>query len=84
MKFAGRPNITFVIDLDERNQFDAGIEKIDFVLELIPYQLDPKKLPHDITDVLYYFDEISGRWAINSATSTNERYLFSQNEWKIT
>jgi len=33
---------------------------------------------------LYYFDEISGRWAINSATSTNERYLFSQNEWKIT
>ena len=84
MKFAGKPNITFVIDLDERNQFDAGIEKIDFVLELIPYQLDPKKLPHDITDVLYYFDEISGRWAINSATSTNERYLFSQNEWKIT
>ena len=84
MKFTGKPNITFVIDLDERNQFDAGIEKIDFVLELIPYQLDPKKLPKGVNEITYYFDEKIARWAINSATSENETFLFSQNEWKIT
>ncbi len=83
MKFTGKPNITFMTDLDQRNQFDTSIEKIDFVLELIPYHLDPKKLPHDITEVLYYFDQITGRWVINSARSENQTYLFSQNEWKI-
>ena len=84
MKFTGKPNITFMTDLEQRNQFDGAIEKMDFVLELMPYQLDPKKLPRDITEVLYHFDEISGRWTITSAASAKETYLFSQNEWKIT
>ena len=84
MKFIGKPNITFRMDLDQRNQFDAAIEKIDFVLELIPYHLDPKKLPKGVNEVTYYFDEKTARWAINSATSENETFLFSQNEWKIT
>ncbi|TLX82201.1 MAG: hypothetical protein E6K98_06095 [Thaumarchaeota archaeon] len=84
MKFTGTPNITFMIDLDQRNQFDAAIDKIDFVLELIPFHLDPKKLPRDITQVWYHFDEMSGRWTITSAASTKETYLFSQNEWKVT
>ncbi|OLC92033.1 MAG: hypothetical protein AUI92_06330 [Thaumarchaeota archaeon 13_1_40CM_3_38_6] len=72
MKFTGKPNITFRMDL------------IDFVLELIPYHLDPKKLPKGVNEVTYYFDEKLARWAINSATSENETFLFSQNEWKIT
>jgi hypothetical protein len=84
MKFTSKPNITFMVDLEQRNQFDAAIDKIDFLLELIPYHLDPKKLPHDITEVLYHFDEMPGKWTISSATSTKQTYLFSQNEWKIT
>ena len=84
MKFIGKPNITFRMDLDQRNHFDAAIEKIDFVLELIPYQLDPKKLPKGVNEITYYFDEKIARWAINSATSEKETFLFSQNEWKIT
>ena len=84
MKFTGKPNITFRMDLDQRNHFDAAIEKIDFVLELIPYHLDPKKLPKGVNEVTYYFDEKIARWVINSATSENETFLFSQNEWKIT
>ena len=84
MKFIGKPNITFRMDLDQRNHFDAAIEKMDFVLELIPYHLDPKKLPKGVNEVTYYFDEKIARWAINSATSENETFLFSENEWKIT
>jgi hypothetical protein len=84
IKFVGKPNIKFVLDLDDKNLFDSAIEKTDFVLELLPYHLDPRKIPASITEVVYYFDDRTGRWNINSATSENETYVFSQNEWKIT
>lgn len=84
IKFIGKPNIKFTIDLDERNHFDAAVEKIGFVLELLPYHLDPNKMPESITEIWYYFDDKIGRWNINSATSGTGTYLFSQNEWKIT
>ena len=83
VKFIGKPNIKFTIDPQERSQFDTAIEKLDFVLELIPYHLDPHKMPSSITEILYYYDDSTGRWGINSATSETERYLFSENEWKI-
>ena len=84
VKFIGKPNIKFMIDLAERNHFDTAIEKIDFVLELLPYHLNPDKMPESITEIQYYFDDGVGRWNINSATSGKDTYRYSQNEWKIT
>jgi hypothetical protein len=84
MKFIGKPNIKFMLDLGDKNLFDSSVERIDFVLELLPYHLDPLKIPANITEVVYYFDDRTGRWNINSATSEDETYAFSQNEWKIT
>ena len=84
IKFIGKPSIKFMLDLDDKNLFDSAIEKTDFVLELLPYHLDPRKIPASITEVVYCFDDRTGRWNINSATSENETYMFSQNEWKIT
>jgi len=83
-KFIGKPSIKFTIDIEDRSHFDAAIEKIDFVRELLPYHLDPNKMPPSITEILYYFDGKMGKWNINSATSENDTYRFIQNEWKIT
>jgi hypothetical protein len=83
IKFVGNPSIKFTIDLEDRNLFDAAVEKIDFVLELLPYHLDPRKIPRNITEVQYYFDYRTGRWGINSATAGKDTYIFSQNEWNI-
>jgi len=83
-KFIGKPSIKFIIDIEDRSHFDAAIEKIDFVRELLPYHLDPNKMPSSITEILYYFDGKTGKWNINSATSENDTYRFIQNEWKIT
>ena len=33
------------VDIEDKQWFDNALEKIDFVLELLPYHLDPKKLP---------------------------------------
>jgi hypothetical protein len=63
--------------------FDAAIDKIDFVLELLQYHLDPQKMPKSITEVSYSFDEASGRWNIDHAVAGDERYSFSKNEWNI-
>lgn len=82
IKFTGKPDITFMIDLDDRHSFDTAVDKIDFVLELLPYQLDPKKIPKEITKVSYQFDDIIGKWNI-SADVEDQTYGFIENEWKI-
>jgi hypothetical protein len=83
IRFTGKPDITFTIDQDDRHSFDAAIDKIDFVLELLPYHLDPKKLPKEIIQVLYQFDDTSGKWHVRSSIGEQE-YQFSNNEWKTT
>ena len=45
IKFTGKPSIIFTIDLGDRRSFDTAVDKIDFVIELLPYHLDPKKMP---------------------------------------
>jgi hypothetical protein len=83
IKFTGKPDIIFMIDLGDRHSFDVAIDKIDVILELLPYHLDPKKLPNEITEVSYQFDDISGKWNIR-AIIEEQAYQFSENEWKVT
>jgi len=83
IRFTGKPDIVFTIDLDDRRSFDAAVDKIDFVLELLPYQLDPKKIPKEITKVSYQFDDVTNRWNV-SGDSENQTFGFIENEWKIT
>lgn len=82
--FAGNPNIKFVIDSESRQWFDNSVEKIDFVLELLPYHLDPEKLPAQVTEVIYRFDEGAKRWRLNTAFAAKRRFEFKENGWKIT
>ncbi|MDE1828799.1 MAG: hypothetical protein KGI25_00600 [Thaumarchaeota archaeon] len=65
MKFTGKPNVKFMLDLDDKNLFDSSIDKMDFVLELLPYHLDPQKMPKDISDVVYHFDDRIERWKVS-------------------
>lgn len=81
LNFIGNPKIVFVLDIDEKRWYDNAIEKIDFVLELLPYHLDPKKLPSDITEIRYKFDTNSIRWRLNSAKSATKKYAFRGDSW---
>jgi hypothetical protein len=84
IKFKGKPDIIFTIDSDDRHSFDTAIDKIDFVLELLPYHLDPKKLPREVTQVSYQFDDISGKWNVKAGEAGEQMYRFLDNEWKVT
>lgn len=80
--FSGNPKIIFSIDSADRQWFNNAIEKMDFVLELLPYHLDPKKLPSEILEIIYKFDSKSIRWRLNTASSENKKYIFKKDSWK--
>ena len=53
--FTGKPNVRFVTDLNENHVFNSAIEKIDFVVELLPYHLNDSNIPSDPSEVLYKY-----------------------------
>ena len=64
--FAGNPNVRFVTDSDENHDFNSAIEKIDFVVELLPYHLKDDNMPDDPTEVLYKYNVGTGKWTLDS------------------
>ena len=82
INFSGNPKIVFAIDIEDKQWFDNALEKIDFVLELLPYHTDPKKIPSDVSEITYKFDPNSIRWRLNTASSKNKRFIFLGDVWK--
>jgi len=64
--FTGDPNVRFVTDLSENHNFNSAIEKIDSVVELLPYHLNDNNIPNDLSEAVYKYDIESGRWRLNS------------------
>jgi len=83
LSFAGEPLIRFIVNADKGQWFRTSVEKIDFVLELLQYHLDPKKLPENVTEVVYNFDIDAVRWKINTVISNGKKFVNSGDSWKI-
>ena len=83
MGFAGKPNVTFIVDLEDHHFFNIAIEKIDFILELLQYHLDPQKIPQNVTEIIYEFDQITGRWRLRAAFSHSKEYVLANNERRL-
>lgn len=83
INFSGSPKISFVVNSNDKHWFDNSVEKIDFVLELLPYHLDPEKLPSDVTDVVYQFDSEHARWRLKTAYSGQKKFELKNNSWKL-
>ena len=81
--FSGNPKIRFMIDSEDSQWFNNAVEKIDFVLELLPYHLDPEKLPNDVTEIIYQYDPEAARWRLNIAFVKEKKFVFAGNGWKI-
>ena len=87
--FTGEPNIRFVIDLNESHDFNSAVEKIDFVVELLPYHLNDSNIPSDPSEVLYKYDIESGKWKLNqvwtgfSGSTERKKFIFTKKGWNI-
>ena len=85
INFHGNPRIIFTIDNEDKQWFDNAIEKLDFVLELLPYHLNPEKLPSEIFEIRYKFDSKSTRWRLDTASSSKgKKYNHDGNQWEET
>jgi hypothetical protein len=82
INFSGNPRIIFNIDTQDKQWFDNAVEKIDSVLELLPYHLDPQKTPSEISEIIYKFDSESIRWRLFNASSENKKFSFTDESWK--
>ncbi len=82
INFSGNPRIIFTVDSNDRQWFNYAVEKIDFVLELLPYHLNPEKLPSEILEIMYKFDSKLVRWRLNTASSKDKKYTFKEDSWK--
>ena len=83
INFLGRPKITFVLDTEEKQWYDNAVEKIDFVLELLPYHTNPEKLPSDVSELTYKFDSKAVRWRLNLAISNEKQYVYTGDKWTL-
>ena len=78
--FTGNPNVRFVTDSDENHDFNSAIEKIDFVVELLPYHLKDDSIPDNPTEVLYKYDVESGKWVLDSVLANQKRTSFPKKD----
>lgn len=77
-----RPVLTFPILSKTDRSFEMGVEKLEYLVDIIPLQL--KELPKDASEVLYSYDEASFKWSPGIANGKDGvRYFFNGNSWKV-
>ncbi len=81
--FMGNPNVRFVTDLNENHNFNSAIEKIDFVVELLPYHLNDNNIPNNLSEAVYKYDIESGKWRLNSVLAGQEKFVLTKKGWSI-
>ena len=79
--FMGYPNVRFVTDLNENHDFNSAVEKIDFVVELLPYHLNDGNIHNEPTEVLYKYDIESGKWKLYSVLVEQKKFVFTKKGW---
>jgi len=81
--FTGNPNVRFISDLNEPHLFNSSIEKIDFIVELLPYHLKEDDIPKNLSEVIYKFETETSKWQLSTVISKDKKFIFTKNGWKI-
>lgn len=79
--FEGRPSVKFAIEEHDKRDFNRAADKVDFVVELLPYHLAPGALPPGADELAYSFDPESSRWKPASARAGGENFVARGNAW---
>src|SRR5918996_767033 len=85
IKFAGFGNnkkigIVFPLQSKGDRQFQMGIEKIEYLVDIVPAQL--QLTPQGAEEIWYLYDETSYKWVPSVARTNDVNYIFKNNEWK--
>lgn len=88
IRFAGFGNsnntkkigIVFPVQSKGDRQFEMGIEKIEYLVDIVPVQL--QLIPPGAEEIWYFYDEASSKWIPSVAKTSSINYLFKNNEWR--
>ncbi len=84
IRFAGYDNenvdLIFPLLTKGDRQFEMGIEKIEYMVDIVPVQL--KTIPARTEEIWYSYDEASFKWSPAVAKSNSVNYLYKNGEWK--
>ena len=72
--------IVFPLQSKGDRQFEMGIEKIEYLIEIVPVQL--QLIPPGAEEIWYLYDEVSYKWSPSVAKTGSINYLFKNNEWR--
>jgi len=81
--FNGSPAVAFSLNTDDNKTFGKALETIEYLMEIILFQIDSKRLPSDVSEVSYEFDRENFRWYPTKATGSNAEYRYVNDEWII-
>jgi len=81
--FNGSPAVVFSLNTDDNKTFGKALETIEYLMEIILFQIDSKRLPSDVSEVSYEFDRENFRWYPTKATGSNAEYRYVNDEWII-
>lgn len=79
--FEGRPSVRFTVEALDKQGFNRAVEKMDFVVELLPYHAAPGALPPGTDELCYSFDPESSRWSPSSALAGGAKFAQRGGEW---
>jgi len=76
------PHVKFVIDSSENHIFNSAIEKIDVMVELLPYHLNHSKIKNWCKPMIvqYNYDVTFSKWYVGHVLSFDGGRTFSINE----
>jgi hypothetical protein len=75
-----RSNLMFSISNKDNRHFEMAVEKIEYLVDIIPLQLIV--LPSNIEEIYYDYDEISLKWNPRWARRDDGmRYFFKDSKW---
>jgi hypothetical protein len=79
--FGGKESADLIFPLLSKGdrQFDMGIEKIEYMVDVVPVQL--KSVPPGTEEIWYSYDEAGIRWS-PAVAKGGASYLFKNGEWK--
>lgn len=84
INFLGMPKIGFTLDVSDRGWFDNALEKLDFVIELLPFHLNSDNIPQEISKVIYKFDVETRKWKLHTLFAKDKKFVLVNNSWKPT
>ncbi len=82
LRFSGAPSVTFSLNTDDNKTFNRALETIEYLMDVILFQIDSKRLPADVSEVSYAFDERESRWYPAKAVGNSAEYVFVNEEWR--